>query len=371
MYTRRAGILVAALLFAVSILSMFGRDKLYSENENRYLEAQPKLSAAAVFDGKYMENTEAYLSDHFFARDAMVNIRTQLDIFFGKKEVNNIYIGKNHFLFEKPSEYSADKVGKTLDTINKITKSQSAASSYFALAPNACEILSDLMPSNAPTQNQPEQIKKVYGKLGNMKCVDILSALQKAENKERLYYRTDHHWTYEAANIAFKQIAAQMKLNTKSVEYKSYCVTNSFKGTLASSASLFSAEDSIYITVPKNDVKYVVTYVDENKKTASVFDSSKLKKKDKYEVFFGGNFSQIEIETSAKSDKTLLLFKDSYANCLAPMLIPYFKKIVIIDPRYYTGNLAQTIKKENPTDMLWLYNVNTFLNDTSIVNSLG
>ena len=61
-----------------------------------------------------------------------------------------------------------------------------------------------------------------------------------------------------------------------------------------------------------------------------------------------------------------MVIKDSYANCLVPMLIPYYKSIVMIDPRYYTDKIEQTVKDEGVTDVLWLYNANTFLADTSV-----
>ena len=108
------------------------------------------------------------------------------------------------------------------------------------------------------------------------------------------------------------------------------------------------------------------SYVNENKKASSVFNTKKLEEKNKYEVFFGGNFSQIKIDTTLNSKKVLMIVKDSYANCLVPMLIPYYKSIVMIDPRYYTDKIEQTVKDEGVTDVLWLYNANTFLGDTSI-----
>ena len=42
----------------------------------------------------------------------------------------------------------------------------------------------------------------------------------------------------------------------------------------------------------------MVTYTDEQRKTATLYDSSKLKGKDKYAVFFGGNFSVMNIRTT-------------------------------------------------------------------------
>lgn len=361
-----AAALLTVLLFTVSILCVAGKDREYSENENRYLAAAPVISAASVADGKWMKDVEAYLSDQFVARDFLMKARTDTDIFFGKKEVNDVYIGKQHFLFEKPAAYDGERVAKTVDAVNQLKKQNPKIRTYFALAPNASEILTDLMPSNAPTQNQTAQIQTIYDSLNKVKCIDMCTPLKEAEAPTSLYYKTDHHWTAAAAEIAFAQLKPAMKIKSTKYEMVSYPVTNTFQGTLASSSGLFRAQDTIAITVPQPDVRYTVTYVKENEKRPSVFDSSKLEQKSQYDVFFGGNFAQIRIDTSSSSKRTLMVVKDSYANCVMPMLIPYFKSIVMIDPRYYTDDIQQAITAEGVTDILWLYNINTFLNDTSI-----
>ena len=154
-------------------------------------------------------------------------------------------------------------------------------------------------------------------------------------------------------------------------DYRILPLTNEFQGTLASSSGIFSATDTVSIALQQNEVPYTVKYVEEKKETSSVFVSEKLNGKSKYDVFFGGNFAQINIETKAKSQKNLLVIKDSYANCVIPLLLPSFKNVVVVDPRYYNGNLQELIEKEGITDILWLYNVNTFLNDTSINEKLS
>ena len=95
-----AAMLVTLIILLVSIFTFASPDKSYSENENRYLAAKPQFSASAVTDGEYMQNAESYLSDQFFARDVFVKTRSAIDIFIGKKEINGVYIGKEHFLFE-------------------------------------------------------------------------------------------------------------------------------------------------------------------------------------------------------------------------------------------------------------------------------
>ena len=106
-------------------------------------------------------------------------------------------------------------------------------------------------------------------------------------------------------------------------------------------------------------------------KTSSVFDLSKLETKNQYEVFFGGNFSRIEINTKTLNGKKLLIFKDSYANCFIPLLTPHFEKIVIIDPRYFTEDINDIISDTSFTHLIYLYNVNTLLEDRVLADTLN
>ncbi|MBE6719114.1 MAG: hypothetical protein E7571_00465 [Ruminococcaceae bacterium] len=360
-------IILAVIIAGTGIINLAAKDRAFSEDENRNLAQKPKFSLSSLASGKFTDDAEKYLSDQFVFRSNFVKTRTAIDIFVGKKEVGGVYIGKKHFLFEKPVSYDDVAVGKTIAAINNFTEKHGDVRSYAAIAPNACEILSDYMPKTAPAENQSEQIKKVYSDLDkDIKTIDLCTPLGKAADRTKLYYKTDHHWTTAAARIAFDEIAKQMKIDASDTKYSTYFVTDDFQGTLSSMAGLFSTSDSIEVTVPQSKVEYAVTYVNENKNSASFFDSSKLSQKNKYELFFGGNFAQINITTTRNTDRVLLVIKDSYANCLLPMLYPYFKSIVVVDPRYYTDDIEQIIGKEEVTDVLWLYNANTFLADTSI-----
>ncbi len=367
----RAALIVTLMVVLLSVGSLVAKDREYSANENRYLTGRPALSLSSLTSGKFMEDTEAYLSDQFVGRDFLVRTRASIDRFVGKREVNGVYIGKDHFLFEKPSVWDDERMTRTLNTINLVTAKSGDIRSYMALAPNATELLKNYLPTGAPVTNQTRQIAAVYENLHHVQCVDLVTPLKAVSDPTLLYYRTDHHWTATAAEVAFREIATAMGLVPDAVSYKTMPVTNSFQGTMASTSGIFKASDTISITVPEKEQKFVVTYVNEDKKTSTLFDASKLKEKSQYDVFFGGNFAEVRIDTGADSDRVLLVLKDSYANCVIPMLTPYFKTIVLVDPRYYNDNLPDTIAKEGVTDLLWLYNVNTFLNDTSIGDKLG
>ena len=96
-----------------------------------------------------------------------------------------------------------------------------------------------------------------------------------------------------------------------------------------------------------------------------------LNTKDAYTVFGGSNHPYYTIETPTESEEILLLMKDSYANCMVQFLYPYFDQIVMIDPRYYYENAQPLVTQQAITDVLYLYNCDTFLTDASIADVLA
>ena len=163
-----------------------------------------------------------------------------------------------------------------------------------------------------------------------------------------------------------------MNLENVALDYNVYTVAGDFQGTLASKSGYHGSKDTVKIYEPKDvQTEYVVLYTEEGKKTTSIYDSASLKKKDKYTVFFGGNHARIDISTTQKERRNLLLFKDSYANCMVQFLLPYYQNIIVIDPRYFYDSVDNIIESCMITDILFLYNVNTFVTDNSIADVLA
>ena len=113
-----------------------------------------------------------------------------------------------------------------------------------------------------------------------------------------------------------------------------------------------------------------MSYESEQRTTVTCFDRAAMQRRNQYEVFLGGNFDKIVITTTACNDDTLLLLKDSYANCMIPMLTPYFHRIVVVDPRYFNDTVEGCMQDERVTHVLFLYNLNTFLQDQSLADVL-
>ena len=51
---------------------------------------------------------------------------------------------------------------------------------------------------------------------------------------------------------------------------------------------------------------------------------------------------------------------------MIPFLAQNFREIVVVDPRYFFDDINDIIKSEGITDVLFLYNANTFFADNSL-----
>lgn len=70
-------------------------------------------------------------------------------------------------------------------------------------------------------------------------------------------------------------------------------------------------------------------------------------------MFFRGNTGLVQIENLNDSDRHLLLIKDSYANSMVQFLLPYYRTITIVDPRYFYEDIERIFNLNLITDVLF------------------
>lgn len=355
------GMLFLIGLFSFGALNLFSADRVFSETENRYLEQRPALRLSELADGRFMSSYEKYQTDQFFSRDSWIELRSVADRFLGKNESGGVYMGKNQQLYEKPEELCT-QVWKNLDAIREFSGKHTDKGIFLLLAPGAAGVKPEGLPPFAPIEDQARQLSQIHAYVnGAVQEIPVYETLRE-HREEYLYYRTDHHWTTLGAWYAFLQAKQVMGL-PEGPKMEAYPVTNRFQGTLASRSGYRVPSDTISVFWPEKEERLVVTYVEEQKKSASLYASKKLESRDQYGVFLDGNHPVVRIRTMAESERTLLILKDSYANCFVPFLTAYFREIVLVDPRYYYGNVDALMEEQEFTDVLFLYNLNTFLED--------
>ena len=373
-------VLFAAALVGMAVGSALAPDRRQSESENRLLQQWPTLSLSSVTDGSYMQALERYLTDQFPARDRLVRSKTYLDLLCGRQQINGVYVGNDGYLFERQTPPDSRQIENITAAINTFCLKNPDLQKAVVLSPNSSCILRDKLPYGVEQYDQRALLDNLREKISaernavlkQYRWIDAAALLSESGDKsEQLFYRTDHHWTTRAAYRVFLETAAQWQLDTDGVTYDFATVSDSFQGTLAASSGIGHINDEIELCVPHDsEGQYVIEYENENVKTATFFDGGKLTGSNQYEVFLGGNFGKIIISTTAQNNQTLLIFKDSYANCMIPMFAPYFSQIVVIDPRYFNDTIDGCLQDYDFTHVLFLYNLNTFLEDNSLADTL-
>ena len=361
--------LLVLLCFGFLIMGLLVKDKDFSETENRNLAKFPEFSFSTIIDGSFLQGLGDYVADQFPGRNFWISVNLKMNQLLGQKEAGGVYLC-GEYLIQVPSEPNWEQAERNLAAVDAFAEKYPDLNMVMTVVPNSVVINERLLPANAPARDQLEDIQWIDDQLDNVLFRDVTGALQDHDD-EYLYYKTDHHWTSLAAKYAFYALAEDLNIRPVAEDqYTVMLVSNTFEGTLSSKSGAHVAKDSVEIYEPRTGIEYFVTYGDTGEKISSLYRRSALTTKDHYTVFFGGNYSRLDVTTTADTERALLIFKDSYANCMVQFLYPYFDHITIIDPRYYYDNIDLVIKSEGITDVLFLYNADTFLGDTSLADVL-
>ena len=363
------GIIFILTLFLFLIINVIVPDREKSVQENRMLATKPKFRLSSLISGDYDEKFEAYMDDQFVGRDMWRKLKVTVDRIGGSRLENGVYIGTNGQLLEQIEVADENHLAANIKAIKSFSESQSKIPVRMMLVPDAANVLNHSLPALAKPEDQTQMFSMDRKDLGDsVEWIDVSTELNKHKT-EKIYYKTDHHWTTLGAFYAFQAAAPSLGIEGDlSGNYVSYAVSDSFNGMLASKSGVNLGEkEQIDIYVPtEEDTDLIVDYVDEGKRSTSLYDSSKLKEKDQYTVFLGGNSSLLDIRTVSTSTKRLLLVKDSFANSFIPFLTPYYREIVVVDPRYYSGTINDLMDSYRISEVLFLYSGNTFFKDNNI-----
>lgn len=356
------------MVFGLTALSLTAEEKTYSSTEKRVLQTRPEITFQAIRNGNFQETYETYLSDQFPGRDAWVQLQTDVSRLIGKTESNGVYFGKDQYLFEHYTEEDFDekRMKSNIKALTALVKKiQPKADVKVMMVPTKTWILQDKLPAFAPTFDE----QRFYDELDRQLGADAEGILIPVKEKmkehaaEEIYYRTDHHWTTLGAWYGYGAYVNVMGGDAgRANEKKRFVqVCDDFYGTTYAKVNRASQADAINLYEPPRALS--VVYNMGEKTTDSLYEMEHLETKDQYRVFTGGNQAVLEITGGEKNGKTLLVIKDSFANCMLPFLVEDFEKVVAVDLRQLNIGCDALVEMFSPTDVLVLYNDAQFAKD--------
>lgn len=357
------------LIAAIALWNLIRPVKVFSENENRLLAQFPSFTAETVRDGSFTEGYEEYLADQFPVRDGWISLKTRTELLSGRREINNVFIGKGNWLIDKyDGTLSQERIDGNLKLLGDFTTyaAQTLGQDHVRvlLVPTASAVLTDKLPPFAHDFDQQALLDEAASLCPEGTVLNLLPLLQEKQS-EYLYYRTDHHWTTLGAYYGYNAWAESVGLTPWSRDsFTEDTVTESFYGTTYSKINLPVTPDSIVRFTPKDNVSYHMTINLGEKESDSLYAPEYLEKKDKYSYFLGGNNPIVEITSSAgEPGRKLLIVKDSYSHCFAPFAANHFEMTTLLDLRYFNMGVRQYMEENGITDVLVLYSTANFADD--------
>ena len=365
-FKRLPGVIFMVLLLGLAGKEALSHQRTYSPVEKRELQTRPEISITKVLDGRFQKKYESYLRDQFPGRDHWVSFQTDMELFMGKNEIHNVYIGKNHYLLEHytEKEFDSQQISKNLQALEKfVGKAKQNADVHVMMVPTKSWILREKLPAFAPHYKEQRFYDALQQKLEKEDVLISVEPVLDAHKEEEIYYRTDHHWTTLGAWYAYEQYTKAVggDLQRAQGKKKFRCISKDFYGTTYAKINYARQADKIEIYEPADKLR--VVYNMGEKKTKTLYDFSFLKTADQYSVFTGGNQAVLEITGGIKNGKTLLLIKDSFANSILPFLAEDYEKLVVVDLRQLNVSGDRLLEMFSPTDILILYNSAQFAQD--------
>lgn len=361
-------ILFFLVIIIIPAFTLFGEKETVSYNENKTLAEFPELSLESWKSRSFMNGMADFFSDHFVQRENFIRLKNAIEKAIGKNEINGV-IEIDGNLIQTFRDIDYTMTDRNLAALNKLKGKNPDIDFYFMPVITAQEKLKNSMPSYLAVDDESEYVAHCFEKLSNIECIDVSREIIETNYS---FYRTDHHWTTESAFAAYTAAGGIMGYVPLSEnEFTAQTVTTEFKGTLYSK-TLNESIKLDEIKAYRTNSEFTFTVKDEV--YGSLYFDEYLTEKDKYSYFLGGNHGICTVENkNADYEKTLLVIKDSYANCFIPFLAEHYSKITLVDPRYCSHSQLREIAPSDYSGVLVLFNVSGFSTEQnfSLIEFMG
>lgn len=353
-------VLFVGFLFAFFILSLIIPDTYISSQERRKMAQAPSLSASSILNKSAMQQFNNYVQDQFPFRYTF----KELDSYFKldmlrKSDIDNMYIYDGYVIKQeyplnlKSVEMYIAKVNEICDKYCKNNK-----------------IYHTVVPDKNYYVNNGEHLKMDYGNLLNKVQNEILDAKYIDITNEldlNCYYKTDIHWKQESIFKVRNKILKEMEMPEISSKYivKEY---SPFYGSYFGNFMLSTIQTDTIKYYTNDTIKNSVTKNVERDGEYKIYDETRLQDDiDKYSLFLSGPTPLITIYNSkCNSNKELIIFRDSFASSLVPLIIEDYSKITMVDIRYMSTDRAMKYIENDGADILFIYSA-TVINNSSIL----
>ncbi len=323
-----------------------------SAAERRHLSQRPTPSLQTVADGTFMSDFESYAVDQFPLRDTFRSVKALFaKNILNQKDNHNIYLF-NGYLSEIVYPLDTQSLGRAMRQMNLVYDTylkDSGCVTFSAVIPDKNYYLAQ--EGGYPAMDYDRLFSTVRQEMSWASYIDLTQTLSVSD-----YYRTDTHWRQESLIPTAQRLAAAMGLTLpQEDDYETKLAPRPFYGVYYGQAALPVEPDTLYMLDNAN-LRACKVYRYQTQDNASVYDLEKLKGNDLYEVYLSGAQSLLTIENpNARTQRELIVFRDSYASSLIPLLVGDYQKVTLVDIRYIPVAQLGKYIDFGGQDVLFLY----------------
>lgn len=353
-------------LAVMSLLLLFSPTREYSENEKRYLSGRPEVTVQGILEGKTQKDLESFTSDQIPARDFFVGVNAYWNLATGRNAAQTIYHCSDGYLINAPKAVNEQVFTDNLTRFDQFAAKLGVPADLI-MVPTGGYLMEDVLPAFHKSYTDDALYEQAASLLTHTSLVDVRDALKEGLKNEQVCYRTDHHFTSYGNYLLYREYQNAKYapyLSRDSYEVEAY---DGFYGTTWSGSGYWGTKPDA-VELWKTDFTGTVTISDgagEPIVSDSLFFPKHLESMDKYPTYLDGNHSLVTIENPTAEGGSLLLIRDSYAHCMGTFLAANYKKIYLVDLRYYRKSLSEFVAS-NPVDqILYLYGMDNLVSDTN------
>lgn len=358
-----AVILGLSLLLLAGLIAVCSPGGEFSDWERRYLAERPAAPDLLSWDTD--KKVESFLADHIPLRTALVAVDSVAQTLTGRRtQLSAWYSGGA--LLEPPIPFDQAKLERNLTRMGSLA--DKAGLPWLVLTPPTHGYLrrASMLPWMAA---QYEAESAVYAAL-EASGHAVSMPMEFTSNPEDMYYRTDHHWTMAGAYQAYLALSGPLGYEPLPLEAFELSEYPGFTGTTLSRSGLPPLwEDTLICAEPESPV--TLTILDDGAVYDHLIFPEAAATYDGYAVYLSGNHGMLVIDRPDAPEGTLIVYKDSFANCLLPLLSQHFRQIIAVDARYYSGVFSDALNMApDAAAVLYAYSLDSLANDTSIVRKV-
>lgn len=347
----------------------------FSELENRRLSQRPALTLSSVLekdaDKTWMAKYNDYTKDQIALRDSWIDLKSCMEILALKTENNGVWFGKDDYLFKKFLSVNEKQFDKNVGALERLCQRHPGMVDVM-IVPSASLVLKNDLPYAAPAADEGAHLDALAARLGSSASVYDMRSVLGAHSGEYIYYRTDHHWTSFGAYLAYSAYAQSRGLAPMDLSGVRAVEVPGFYGTNYSSArKLGTVPDTItYYDLPNTlTVHNLDASGQETLDAGGLYNLPDFDTRDKYKAFLRGNNGYSTLEGSGTG--SILVVKDSYANCFIPYLTANYASIGIVDFRYNNEKIDSIIARGGYDRVLVLYSFQGFAEDIQLAGRVA